>query len=333
MKTKQTTLAAALAAATLLGASGQAAASIYARSYLEIYDLSIFISDDGGNTAGGAEIDNFNFTLTNTADLDGNAVIGTGQCGGLPSPGANTCDAGSPTLDADVQNAPGSTVLRGENDFTFYGPGTDQYSNSDSVIYTSELSNGNPTNTEQIAESELQTGTSTISSAEIQSTTGFTFEFTVTGADLIAISFYADTDRWVEINDLVALTATAQSNSNVEFQLENDDTGDFIVWRPNGTILNGCAASFGACTELSDDWDLQKDFGVTTLATSSAGTSNYGGFYQMVFSGLYDGDWTLTLNAVTSTSTSRTVPEPGMLALLGIGLSAMGLGLRRRKQA
>lgn len=351
MKMQHTTLTAALTAALGLVAIGDANAYVYGRSYLELSEVSIVITDNlgvGTPVPGGATIDNFQFTTTNTASLNGNAVIDDASCGGVPGApggGTNNCNpqpnTGLPTpntrLDAAAQNAPGGSVVRANNSFNFFGPATDQYSNSDSVIYTAQLTGDvvSGTHTEQIAEAELQTSGVASANAEIQSITGFTFAFTVTGANAILVDFVGALDILAAINDPTLVTGGSQANVRVQLTLSNDDDGNLLQWTPNGNTATGCVATFGTCLEIADDFDLNGDVGVTTDGTSS-GRSNNGNpalqDFTMLFTGLYDGDWSLTLDTLTSTQLSR-VPEPGILGLLGIGLAGMGLAFRRRTQA
>lgn len=341
MSLKKSTLTATIASMLALGVSAEVAASVYSRSYLDINNLLVVISDDGGATPGGAAITNFNFDLSNTATLDGvSTLASTASCSGrpgTPAPNTNNCNprpnSGLTTagtrLDADAANAPNSDVFRTNNTFTFFGPGTDQYSNSDSVVYTAQLTGDTSTHTAQIAEVELQTATSGSSRAEIQSVTGFTFNFTVTGDNTLFVSFNSILDMLAAISDNPL--ATAQSNVNVELSLARAGTPDSLTWRPNG-LGGGCTSDFGTCTVLADTLDINGDLSNTTNGTSDSRSG--AGNHSIRATGLTSGTYSFSLNAVTSTAVSRVaVPEPSMLALLGIGLLGMGIAARRKALA
>ncbi|MBU1690917.1 MAG: PEP-CTERM sorting domain-containing protein [Gammaproteobacteria bacterium] len=343
MKIKQSVLAAAVTAALALGVSQQAAAYVYAASGLNMQDLIISINPGAGGSVGGF---NFNFNLTNTATLNGVSGIATGTCFGTP--GSNNCGV-SPVLDANAVNAPGSTVVTRANNattansFTFYGDTpanlAGNWSNSDSVIYTAELVNGLPSSTNQIAESLISNSGAAAANAEIKSTTSFTFTFQVTGSSAtLDLSFLADPDMRAAIFGEAPGAYQAQANMNTSFTLQKDGGGGFINWNPQGTVgVNDCiAAGLGlTCVEMAgtDTEDLNVNVGTSTNGTaadSSWGPGAYGlGSYGINTAGLSAGTWTLTLNALTSTLVTR-VPEPGMLALMGIGLLGLVVSARRK---
>ncbi|GMR09096.1 MAG: hypothetical protein BMS9Abin26_2110 [Gammaproteobacteria bacterium] len=330
MKINKSTLAATVLATLGLSMAGQASAGEYARSYLSIDNLQLLISDDGGVTNGGNTLKSFNFNLTNSSTLGGN-TIGSGDfCAGVgPNLGNNNCGPLGARVDALVvtQGAP----AQGENTFTFNGPGVGQYSNADSVIYQTQLTGDGSTSTEQIAEAEIQSISNASSLADISSTTGFTFKFTVAGANVVAISFGAAWDKLVDINDPTAATATSQANAKVQFELSNDATGDKVIWAPTG-LGNDCAVLglAGACVTAGAG-NLNEDLSIATVPASTDARAGAGNF-SMFFDGLVDGEWSLSLNAVTSTLVSRTVPEPSLLIMLGLGLAGLGATSIRRKK-
>jgi hypothetical protein len=335
MNIKKSTLAAVLTAALAMGVSTQASAYVYAAAGLTIDNFTL------SNNAGAVTINRFDFTLTNTAFLNGAGAVQGATCGGTL--GSNNCSPVPPVLDAQPANAPGSTLIRPNNattggEFTFFGANpanlVGNWANSDSVINSAQLVTGSPTNTNNIAEALITSVPNASSQSDIRSVTGFTLTFTVGSATDLFLSFDADPDMRAAIFGEPSGSFSATANLNASFTLTRDGGGVFANWNPDGTAANDCIAAGVTCTETADTQDLNTNVGVTSNSTSDhswdPNARNLTPF-GITIGGLGVGTYTLTLNEVKSTTLARTVPEPGMLALLGIGLMGLLASTRRKK--
>lgn len=335
MNIKQSALAAAVTAALTMGVAGQAAASVYARSVLEISNLALNISPFANAT-----INSFTFDSTNTAFLNGSGVTKNDGCSGkpgAPGPGTNNCGffgdpaRGANVLDAKVANAPGSSPLQGENTFTIHGPGSSQYSNADSVVYTAQLASGVPTHTKNMAESELQTGTKASATSVIDSITSFTFKFSTTAAGTIQVTFDAIQDMLASITapDPI-VSANSLASMNAVLKISNDNNpADFVLYTPDGLLGTGCTAiGTFTCAETTDSFSLNTNVGMSTAGSSA---QNHAGNFDATFTTTGAGNYTLTFSEKKSTTLSR-IPEPGMLALMGIGLMGLVTTARRKNR-
>lgn len=350
MNTKKTTLAAAITSVIALGASGQAAASVYGNSHLFIDNLSLLVIDTGGVVQPAAT---FNFNLTNVAGLNGASVSKisscagtvatptTGTCGGGGSPGTtvlggSTDIATSASAGPNMVEIPAGSRL-GEDDYTFIGPGALEYGTADSVIYDAQLVNDATTSVESIAEVELQSGTDATGNSTIQSVTQFTFTFDLPTTASVTLAFEADPDLMALIATPPEYdAATAQADVTARFTMTNNTGAGFVQWSPQGTAANDCIAAgiTGVCLETADTQDLNN-----TVSTATNNTSDSASFEQanvltafgMTAAGLAPGQWTFTLFSNTTANVAAEVPEPGTLLLLGAGLAGLGFTARRRQ--
>jgi len=345
MKIKNSTLAAAVSALIGLGVAGQAAADVYAGSRLLVDQFNIF-TFDSSTPANPIFPGSYTMGSTTTGTLDGASALTFGTCNGVYGGAAPTCSGGG--LNPGVADVGGGRVNSNTlGGFTYLGPGAGQYGSSDAAILSSELLGAPNTSTGQIAEAELQTATSASANAEIRSSTTYSVVFDVANSMNLVMDFLADPSLWAHIDDNVATSANALANMNVSFSLTRAGGGGLVNWTPDGNLnaADCLAAGVGlSCTETADSENLNQNRQVGGLPTSDdrysrvaadpLGFSSDIGFnpYGIAISGISAGTWTLTLNSVTSAQVSR-VPEPGMLALLGIGLAGMGaVQLRRRKK-
>jgi hypothetical protein len=343
-KFTKTLLATAVTGALAMATAGTANADVYAGSLLQIQNLTINITPAALST-----VNNYSFNLDNSATLNGSTDATAGissSCDSVLTPCA--ASPASP-LTALAANAPGSAPLRVDgagNNFTFFGPGSGlTYANSDSEILTAQLVDGVPTSTVQISEAELA-GTGTGQSAtNVQSNTQFTFTFTLTEPGTFILDFDADPDLFVSVDTLNLFAAIAQANTGASVTLASTGAGVSVQWTPNGTAggFSSCSGVGVTCIEDNDEESLSNTIGLPPGNPISAGISDNRfaaspdlgwSDFGITVSGLPAGTYALTLNATSSVNVTQrvnAVPEPGFLALMGLGLMGVFASSRRKK--
>ncbi|MEZ5502042.1 MAG: EDSAP-1 family PEP-CTERM protein [Halioglobus sp.] len=309
--------------------STQASADVYGLSYLDIDNLAVIFTnvESGGPGLFTFETDQ-NARLNNVSDPSDGAA----SCSGV-FPSAGDCPYVVPVLSGTAQNAPGGGLVRAENDYQKFGQ-TAEYSNTEAAIIDSTLvaaANGGsaPTSTEQIAESNLQSGTQASASTVVQSNTSLSFDFTAGPGGTFIVQFDAALDVKSEVTGADVGFGLAQANSSVSVLLQSNGQAQ-ASWVPgSGSIFCGTGLT---CTVTETALNL-------TNSTSTGGAANRAagnGSYRLLVTGLQDGqNYNLALAATTSTNLARVnqppPPEkipalpPGVLLLLGCGLLTTAL--------
>jgi hypothetical protein len=220
-----------------------------------------------------------------------------------------------------------------ENNFALTADKTIEYARADSLVSEAELVTFNPSVTDAIAEVNLVTNGAAKSDSTLTSRTTVTFNSSDDGS--FNLAFDATPYQQVAISEP---TGQSVSTMAASVTLTETSTGNVLTWfltgasddtNCSGSPWNNIAGV--TCNIDSEPFSLNSkpSIGNPTTTTLNPGT----GSFSLTVSGLPDGEYSVGLSTTVTVSVRRevaTVPEPGSMALVGLGLLGMGIGLRRR---
>ncbi len=213
------------------------------------------------------------------------------------------------------------------------------FSFGDANVISEQASAATRIQARNIAESNIGTSGTNVGTADGTNASSTIFNLTgcsATNTCQLGFSFDADPYLYAELDALAQANPASFARGTLDFSVTlnklnpvTGSTSPVFLWAPDGSpggILGG--------TELLDPEALNVSVQALVPGTFDQKSGPYasGGFgsFAAVTDNLNDGTYTLTLRMNEKTEVKRTVPEPGTLAMLGLGLMGVAFGGRRK---
>ncbi|EAR21291.1 EDSAP-1 family PEP-CTERM protein [Nitrococcus mobilis] len=334
-KFKQSVLAAAVGGLTAVGFAGSAQAGALGTSVLRLTDLTI--SDAGG------VLDISDFTAlsgNSTADTTASLASVAGAAGSSANVGVNPAVGIDLPIACQGSGCPG---IAPNNSFPIkssaLGDPSAHFAASDQLqdgapitgigpaVAGAEASHG-----AYVSLTEVDTG-----SAEANNGLNVSFNFALGSGGPLIIDYDAEAYLEAFTNADAIFPTNASAAYSLIFTIDNLDTGaNVVTWAPNGGADVGGPSAFGLTAEtdpfsLNDSVSRNAPFNGASFRGLALGTANAGAFSATTVALTAGTDYQLAIRSSSEADAAKAVPEPSVLALLGVGI--LGLGFIRRYKA